>query len=269
MTDNPEPWTEAGADGPEALNRVLRDPAVWAEPSPEVGDRVLAAIVAERYGPVQPTADPVDERWPPPTHRRAAGEDGVEGGSPPTSVDAGGGSAGGSRIPAVTGRLPVPDEGPAPVVELERAARRWFPLAAAAVVAFLALGAFAIVNLGSDDAADQQLVALAPTDLAPEGSIIAEVEERPNGVRIVLDLADLPPAPEGFFYQAWLVRPEPRNAVSAGTWHLRGGDGTIELWAGVSTEVYTTITVTLSPESDPTSPGDRLFAGQLEGRGAG
>ena len=259
MTDNPEAWTDAGADGPEAMLRLLRDPAVWAQPSADVGDRVLASIAAEQAARTEAADDrasetDVGQRWPPPAH-------------PASRSDT-------SGVPSVTGPLSVPTSAPDNVVELDRAAdrradrplprRRRLPLAAAAAVVVLALGALAAVTIGSDESPEGQTVALAPTELATDGAVVAEVTELRNGVRIVLDLSGLPPAPDGFFYQAWLVRPEPRNAVSAGTFHLRGGDGSIELWAGVSTGEYTTLSVTLSPESDPTSPGDRLFVGQLE-----
>lgn len=236
MTNNPDPTTDPVPEESSTINQLLRDPTVWAQPSDGVGDRVLASILAEQASAAQPWPEPIQNNWPPPAQ-------------------------------------PEQPNG-ANVVDFERAAsapsrrggRRWLATAAAAALAIIALGTVAAVNLrttADSNDPDIQTVALAPSDLAPAGTVIAEVAERPNGVQIVLDLSDLPPAPDGFFYQAWLIRPEPRNAVSAGTFHLRGGDGSIELWAGVSTEEYTTISVTLSPESDPTSPGDRLFAGEL------
>ena len=266
MTDNPESWTTPGSEEPEAIGRFLRDPAVWAQPSADVGDRVLASILAEKAAAEAPADGSVADRWPPPAHPAdAARRTEPEPVRPDPAVGGGGPQPGRTEATAsasATGEI----------IDFDRAAERGrrrrgrgrlLPLAAAAAVAIIALGALAAVNLRSDDETPDFTVALAPTELAPDGVVVAEIDERRNGVRIVLDLSGLPPAPDGFFYQAWLVRPEPRNAVSAGTWHLRGGDGSIELWAGVSTEEYTTISVTLSPESDPTSPGDRLFVGQL------
>ncbi|MGI9613078.1 MAG: anti-sigma factor [Acidimicrobiales bacterium] len=234
MSNNPDPSTDPVTEESSTINQLLRDPTVWAEPSDGVGDSVLAAILAEQASTAAPA--PIENNWPPPTQpeQRAI-----------TNV--------------------VDFERPASEANRRRV-RRWLPIAAAAALAIIALGSVAALSLRSSadpDDPDLQTVALAPSDLAPQGTVTAEVVERPNGVRIVLDLSGLPPAPDGFFYQAWLVRPEPRNAVSAGTFHLRGGDGSIELWAGVSTEEYTTLSVTLSPESDPTSPGDRLFAAEL------
>jgi hypothetical protein len=55
-------------------------------------------------------------------------------------------------------------------------------------------------------------------------------------------------------YEAWL-RKDADVGVSAGTFHLRGGDGELELWAGVSIEDYPLVTVTLQDEADPVSSG--------------
>ena len=45
----------------------------------------------------------------------------------------------------------------------------------------------------------------------------------------------------------------PRGLVTIGTFHLRGGPGTVELWSAVSLADYPTITVTREPE-DGTPP---------------
>jgi len=250
MTDNLDSWPEPTPEESAAIGRLLGDPAIWARPSDDVGDRVLASIMAERAESEAAPSDSVENQWPPPGARASTAP------APPTSTPP-------HREHEHAGSDVV--ELPTRTDRSRRSRRgRWLPLAAAAAVAVIALGALAAVNLrATDTSTEVQTVALAPTELATEGTVVAEVAELQNGVRIVLDLNGLPPAPEGYFYQAWLVRPEPRNAVSAGTFHLRGGDGSIELWAGVSTEEYTTLSVTLSPESDPTSPGDRLFTGQL------
>jgi hypothetical protein len=40
----------------------------------------------------------------------------------------------------------------------------------------------------------------------------------------------------------------PRGLVTIGTFHLRGGPGTVELWSAVSLTDYPAITVTREPE---------------------
>ena len=55
-----------------------------------------------------------------------------------------------------------------------------------------------------------------------------------------------PPAEPGTYYQGWVKGPE--GLVTVGTFHLRGGDDTIDLWSGVPLDRYPTLTVTLQDE---------------------
>jgi hypothetical protein len=59
----------------------------------------------------------------------------------------------------------------------------------------------------------------------------------PLGTRLILDVAGLPPAEPGEYHEAWM-RTGPEVGVSAGTFHLRGDHGQIELWAGVTADNY-------------------------------
>ncbi len=107
-------------------------------------------------------------------------------------------------------------------------------------------------------------LALIGTDLAPRASADALIDNGPLGVQIKLDISGLPPSPEGTYYEAW-VRKGPEVGVSAGTFHLRGGDGEIELWAGVSTDEYPLITVTLQQKSQgAASSGKVVLKGRLD-----
>ena len=56
----------------------------------------------------------------------------------------------------------------------------------------------------------------------------------------------LPPAPPGTYYQAWVKGDG--GLVTIGTFHMQGGDDTVELWSGVPLDEYPTITVTLQDE---------------------
>ncbi|MEM9561502.1 MAG: anti-sigma factor [Actinomycetota bacterium] len=155
----------------------------------------------------------------------------------------------------------------APVVPIERARRRWVaPLVSAAAAALLVVAGFGLASRLSDDAPviDHE-VALAGTELATGASARAEVTATPLGTRIILDVTGLPPAPEGSYYEAWL-RQSPEIGVSAGTFHLRGGDGEIELWAGVTVDNYPLITVTLQEEGGgAASSGRVVLAGRVDG----
>jgi hypothetical protein len=97
-------------------------------------------------------------------------------------------------------------------------------------------------------------VALAGTRLAPAASATAKLHATPSGLAIELDVSGLPPSPPGYYYQAWMKGP--RGPVTIGTFHLRGGPGTVELWSAVSLADYPAITVTREPEDgNPASSG--------------
>ncbi|HEX5301999.1 MAG TPA: anti-sigma factor [Streptosporangiaceae bacterium] len=95
---------------------------------------------------------------------------------------------------------------------------------------------------------------LAGTRLAPAASAVAKLHATPSGLAIELDVSGLPPSPPGFYYQAWMKGPH--GLVTIGTFHMRGGPGTVELWSAVSLAGYPTITVTREPEDgNPASSG--------------
>jgi len=97
-------------------------------------------------------------------------------------------------------------------------------------------------------------VALAGTRLAPAASATARLHATPSGLAIELDVSGLPPSPPGYYYQAWMKGS--RGLVTIGTFHLRGGPGTVELWSAVTLADYPAITVTREPEDgNPASSG--------------
>lgn len=239
MTDSfPEPTEAEMAE----IDRLLGDPAVWAEPSADVEDRVLAAIA--EAGAENPTLGrgPVEV----PNQRPVAFEHTEE--------------------PAQVQR---PSHDSAEVVDLsqhrERRTRRLWPLSAAAAV-LIAAALSAAVLLNRPEAADPNLieVAMAPSEAAPDAMAVANIIDRPNGAQIVIEIDGLEPAPEGSFYAVWLIRPEPFNRVSAGTFHMRGANQSeIEFWAGVSPEIYNVVTITLESEEDPDVPSQPILRGDI------
>jgi hypothetical protein len=97
-------------------------------------------------------------------------------------------------------------------------------------------------------------VVLGGTRLAAGATATAKLHATPSGLAIELDVSGLPPSPRGYYYQAWMKGP--RGLVTMGTFHLRGGPGTVELWSAVSLADYPTITVTREPEDgNPASSG--------------
>ncbi len=177
-------------------------------------------------------------------------------------------------VAAIAAQLSSPEQSSPTVVEDqsvvdlgERRARRtgsrrFWPLAAAAALLIIVISATAGFTLGRSGDSDLTTVALAAADPAYSASAVARIDERPNGARLLVNLSDLEPAPLGHFYEVWLVKADPRTVISAGTFHMRGSDsGEIEFWAGVSPQVYRTITVTLESEADPTAPGELILEG--------
>lgn len=216
------------------LAALLGDPAVWEEPDPDLEDAVVAAIRGEvaraevgRGGGLHEAGRPDRVRPIEPGDRAA----------PPGAPGAG---------------------HDATVVPIERAGRRWVSPLLGAAAALLAVAAIGIgARLADRPSGPDELVALAGTDLAPGATATAEVTGTSQGTRLVLDISDLPPAPEGQYYEAWL-RESPEVGVSAGTFHLRGGDGEIVLWSGVTVDEYPLITVTLQDEGAGAASSGRV-----------
>lgn len=146
----------------------------------------------------------------------------------------------------------------APISRARR--RRGLAVAAAAALVLVVVGVFAI---SSDDGTPSGFeLALAPSELAPGASGTVTIDDTPLGTRLILAVAGLPPAADGEYYEAWL-RTGPEAGVSAGTFHLRGGDGEIELWAGVTAAEYPLFTITIQDETDPVSSGRVVLSGRV------
>lgn len=135
--------------------------------------------------------------------------------------------------------------------------QRW--VAAGAVAATIVLAAV-VVLLPAD--ADRLQMQLQGTELARGASAIATIQSTSSGEDITIAATGLPPAPEGFYYQGWVRDGD--NAITIGTFHLRGGDDEVTLWSGVDIEDFPVITVTLEPDDgDPASSGNVVLRGEL------
>ncbi len=223
-TDSNDTMTDRPIDEPSdaelaAIDALLADASVWAEPPPGLEDDIVAAITAEAPSTV--------------------GEASVDVATMPTE-------------PSTSA-----------VVRPISSARRWVgPIVAGVAAAVVILVGAAVIG-GDDDPTGGTLVALAATELAPDAVATARVNDTPLGTRIDLDVSGLPPAPPGTYYEAWL-RTGPDVGVSAGTFHSRGGDGSIELWAGVSADDFPLFTVTLQDEGQSASSGVVVLRGTVE-----
>lgn len=154
---------------------------------------------------------------------------------------------------------------PAPVIDLGVHRRRsplgwWFGAAAAA--ALVIVGAVVVVGSRGDGARPVE-VALSATALAPGASATATFESTPAGLKIVLDADDLPRARADYMYEAWIGDGD--ITISCGTFHLRGGDSPIELWAGTVDPRFSTVTVTIEKvDGDASSSGEVVLRGKVD-----
>lgn len=143
-----------------------------------------------------------------------------------------------------------------------RARRTWTAtrlLGAAAAIAIVVAGVAIMGRGGSDGGVT---FALEGTDAEPEATAEVVISATPAGLKILLDADDLPGAPDGFMYEAWVGDGE--IGVSAGTFHLRGGDGPIELWAGVTDPSFHRLWITLEPIDDvAASSSDARLRGEF------
>ena len=172
------------------------------------------------------------------------------------------------RVVTAIATLATADARPASLNSLadQRSARSprnvpWWIGAAAAAFVVVAGMAFVAIRGGGPSA--DALVPLVGTDAAPDASAQARLTETPAGLKIVLDVDGLAAAPNGYFYEAWISSETMR--VSAGTFHLRSGYESIELWAGVTDPDFDMLAVTLEPlDGNTDSSGDVRLRGVFD-----
>jgi len=177
----------------DLIRDLLGREATWAEPPPEVADRLLAAIGAED----------------------------------------------------------------APVERKPSASRRRWLAPAAAAVGLVAMVTIVAGLAGVFSSPDQQIIAIAGTDLHPGANGEATIREAGSGWWIGLDIADLPAADIGTYYEGWVWNDQ-GDGVSIGTFHLRGDPEPIVLWSGVDPADYPAIWVTLEDEDGDPSASERV-----------
>jgi hypothetical protein len=218
--------------------RLLDDPALWAPVPPDLRARVMAAATDAATADSDAT-DATDDDY--------ATDPAIDPTTGAPRPGAGPRHAAGARPGrwAATGR------------------RRPLLLAAAAAVVVV-LGVAGGIRMMGDDDAPAVEVALAGTEEAPAATADVRLSDEPAGVRVVLEVSGLAPAPEGTFYEAWLVGEA--GKVSAGTFHLRGDQAEIDLWLGVEVEGYDALTVTRQPVAGGSlAEGVVVLRGELPG----
>lgn len=120
-------------------------------------------------------------------------------------------------------------------------------LVAAVVVLAVAVGLGAIRLEGPTPVPPASAqVALRAVDEGAGRADVA-VQELANGARLELDVTGLAPAPESRWYEMAILRDD-GPPVSAGSFHMRGGDGRVVLWSGVAPAEGQEVRVTLEPD---------------------
>jgi hypothetical protein len=153
-------------------------------------------------------------------------------------------------------------------VETQRRARR-APVSRRLVLVGAAATAVVLVAVGlavfrSSSSGEHFRAALAPTRLAPGAKGEATLTKTSSGWRIELDATGLPRLDGGRFYEAWL-RNRAGVLVPIGTFN-EGRN--VRLWAGVSPEAFTTLTVTREQaDGDQASSGKKVLVGTVSTRG--
>jgi anti-sigma-K factor RskA len=129
--------------------------------------------------------------------------------------------------------------------------------AAATVVVAVAVG---LGVFGSSTSGERFHASLAATGLAPGASGDATLTKTSSGWRIELDAAGLPRLDNGRFYEAWLKNPA-GVLVPVGTFN----EGRkVTLWAGVSPETFTSLSVTREEaDGNQASSGRKVLVAKI------
>ncbi len=138
--------------------------------------------------------------------------------------------------------------------ERVRALTRW-PAAVAAVAVAAAMVALVIASAMTLSRNDEEVIAMEGTDLMPAAAGTASLRPTDSGWWIRLDLDGISPAATGTYYEGW-VWSDDGEGVSIGTFHMRGGPGSVTLWSGVDVGEYPSIWVTIQDEGAGPSPSD-------------
>ena len=134
-------------------------------------------------------------------------------------------------------------------------------VAAAVAAVVVAIG---VAVSRSEPSGEQFHAALGPTGLVPGARGDATLTKTTSGWRIELDATGLPRLDDGRFYQAWLRNPA-GTLVPIGSFN-EGQD--VTLWAGVSPEDFTLLTVTRErANDDQSSSGQKVLTGAVDTSG--
>lgn len=134
----------------------------------------------------------------------------------------------------------------------------WIPrIAAVAAITVVVIALMAFWPAGTK-------VDLIGTEMMPQASGVAELAATGAGWAIEVSLTDLPPAEPGTYYEGW-VWSDDGKGVSIGTFHLRGANKPVTLWAGVDVNDYPSIWISVQTEGAGNEVSDQIvMRGRLD-----
>lgn len=211
------------------LRALLADPAVWADPSPDLEDRVTIAVA------------------------QAAAED-----ARAAATDARAAALEARR--AAAGAAEAGREGSAGRARSWRDRRVLGAVAGVAAAAVIAVGLTVGLSAGGSQPTTFH-AALAGTSLSPGATGQVTLTQTVSGWRINLHATGLPRLDNGQFYEAWLKNPA-GILVPIGTFNQPDN---VTLWAGVPPTDFPVVTVTRQlANGNPASSGQRVLVGTAE-----
>jgi hypothetical protein len=119
-----------------------------------------------------------------------------------------------------------------------------------------------VVSLNDGRRRRNVVIDMTGTDLAQGATGVVTVESTGSGYAFEFDIEGLAPAPEGYYYQAWVEGD--LGTVTIGTFHAREDASDVILWSGVGVSDYPVLTVTLQAEgAGPAPSGEVLMTADL------
>ena len=248
----------------DELRGLLEADEMWAQPPPELEDRVVAAI-ADAAGTAEapePARAPRPQQFATPVQpaevRRAARE--AE-----------------AREPR---QAPAPRPAPSPqatrVIKKPRRERSWvmtilerpaYAFGVLAVLVAVVAGITALSNSGGGSPSPAPLqfaMVVNGTSLAPGAHGSATLTKMSSGWQVELSASGLPHLTNGRYYQAWLKN-SAGVLVPIGTFN----DAVkVTLWSGVPVTQFRTLSVTRQEANgNPASSGERVLIGTIKNSG--
>ncbi|HEX6354179.1 anti-sigma factor domain-containing protein [Actinophytocola sp.] len=155
---------------------------------------------------------------------------------------------------------PVAEPEMRPVGDLARRRRLRRPVSWAAAAAAAALVMSLLFWPNNEPTPETIRLDLAGTGQAAAAHASVMAAKLDAGWEFTLTVTDLPGAPQGTYYQGWVIRGD--TVVPLGTFHMRK-PGDVRLWAGVAVDEFTRMEITLQQVGATAGRGDLVLTGPI------